>query len=65
MTVMVEIADDGVDAREFQRDLGFRFHAAPAVKLVVKVATRGEPDQYTGVTQLTKAQRLLDKCKVY
>jgi len=31
---------------------------------VVKIAVRGELDQYTGVTQLTKAKRLLDKRKV-
>ncbi len=63
MTVMVEVVDNSVDPQAFRQDLERRFHAALAVKVLVKLAPFGELDQYTGVSQVTKAKRLLDKRK--
>jgi len=63
MTVMVEVVDDSVDPQAFRQDLERRFHAVLAVRVLVKLASRGELDQYTAVSQVTKANRLLDKRK--
>ena len=61
MTVMVEVAGCSVDPGVFQKDLERRLHEALAVKLAVKPVQRGDLDQYTGVSQVSKVKRLLDK----
>ncbi|MBI4192066.1 MAG: phenylacetate--CoA ligase family protein [Betaproteobacteria bacterium] len=63
MTVLVEAADPSVDTRALHQDLERRLHDALAVKVLVKVVQRNELDQYTGVSQVTKAKRLLDRRK--
>jgi len=63
MTVMVELADPSVDRQTLQPELERRLHDALAVKVLVQLVGRGELDQYTGVTQVTKPRRLLDKRK--
>lgn len=63
MTVMVEAADASVDTQALHQDLERRLHDSLAVKVLVKLVQRGELDQYTEVTKLTKPKRLLDKRK--
>ncbi len=63
MTVMIEANDDRVDRESLRTALERRINEALAVKIPVTIVGRGELDQYTGVSQVTKARRLLDKRK--
>ncbi len=63
MTVMVEVAEAAVDRKELQQSLERRLHEALAVKVGVSLAGKGELDELTGTSHLTKARRLLDKRK--
>jgi len=63
MTVMVEVADNSVERAELQQSLERRLHEALAVKVVLKLAGKGELDDLTGTSQTTKPRRLLDRRK--
>jgi phenylacetate-CoA ligase len=63
MTVMVEIAEPGLDRAALQQDLERRFREALGVKLTAQPVDRGALDNYTGLTQTSKIKRLIDKRK--
>ena len=60
MTVMVELAPGG-SAATLEEQLATRFKEALGVKLLVKSVASGALAPQTGVTELTKARRVLDK----
>lgn len=60
MTVMVELLP-GASAGEVETQLATRFKEALGVKLIAKAVAAGGLAAYTGVTELTKARRVIDK----
>jgi phenylacetate-CoA ligase len=60
MTVMVELLP-GVSAEAVESQLAIRFKEALGVKLITKAVAPGELASLTGVTELTKARRVIDK----
>jgi phenylacetate-CoA ligase len=63
MTVLVEAADLSVEHSGLKEALSRRFHEALGVKLDVKVVGNGELSRLTGISDLMKVRRLLDKRK--
>lgn len=60
MTVMVELLP-GASADNVEAQLVVRFKEALGVKLLAKAVPAGGLASYTGVTELTKARRVIDK----
>jgi phenylacetate-CoA ligase len=63
MTVLVEAADLSVEHSGLEQALSRRLHEALGVKLDVKVVGNGELSRLTGISDLMKVRRLLDKRK--
>jgi phenylacetate-CoA ligase len=63
MTVLVEAANLSVEHSGLKAALSRRFHEALGVKLEVKVVGNGELSRLTGISDLMKVRRLLDKRK--
>jgi phenylacetate-CoA ligase len=63
MTVLVEAADLSVEHSGLKAALSRRLHEALGVKLDVKVVGNGELSRLTGISDLMKVRRLLDKRK--
>ena len=63
MTVLVEAADLSVEHSGLKAALSRRLHEALGVKLDVKVVGNGELSRLTGISELMKVRRLLDKRK--
>jgi phenylacetate-CoA ligase len=63
MTVLVEAAELSVEHSRLKAALSRRFHEALGVKLEVKVVGNGELSRLTGISDLMKVRRLLDKRK--
>ena len=63
MTVMVEIADPGLDKAALQQDLERRFREALGVKVAAQPVDRGALDRHTGLSQTSKIKRLIDRRK--
>jgi phenylacetate-coenzyme A ligase PaaK-like adenylate-forming protein len=63
MTVLVEAADLSVEHSGLEQALSRRLHEALGVKLDVKVVGNGELSRLTGISELMKVRRLLDKRK--
>src|SRR5579872_1923415 len=63
MTVLVETRDSGVDRSSLHGALVRRLHEALGVRLSVQVVDRGNLASMTGLTDVMKVRRLIDKRK--
>jgi len=63
MRVHVEAVDDSVDREALRQALERRLNEALAVRIPVEIVGRGELDCHTGVSQVSKVKRLLDRRK--
>jgi phenylacetate-CoA ligase len=63
MTVMVETADVSVPKPEFAEQLSRRLHDSLGVAFKVEVVDKGELSQLTGIGEVMKVRRLLDRRK--
>jgi phenylacetate-CoA ligase len=61
MTVLVEAVNGQVPNAELEKELGVRFKEALGVKLIVKVVEPGHLADMTGLSNSSKARRLIDK----
>jgi phenylacetate-CoA ligase len=63
MTVMVEAADGSVAKSDFAAALSTRLHEALGVTLKVEVVDKGELSHLTGIGEVMKVRRLVDRRK--
>ena len=63
LTVMVELIDASVSKPQFAETLSRRLHDSLGVLLKVAVVDKGELSELTGIAEVTKVRRLLDRRK--
>lgn len=63
LTVMVELIDASVSKPQFAETLSRRLHNSLGVLLKVAVVDKGELSELTGIAEVTKVRRLLDRRK--
>ena len=63
MTVMVEAADSSVAKSDLAAALSGRLHDALGVSFKVEVVGKGELSRFTGIDEVMKVRRLIDRRK--
>ena len=63
MTILAEASDTSVDRDSLRGALVQRFHEALGVKLAVEIVDKGSLAAMTGLTDVMKVRRLIDKRK--
>jgi len=63
MTVLVEVAEDGVDRADLERSLATRCRDVLGVKLRIQAVDKGVTDTHTGLSKTSKIKRVVDRRK--
>jgi phenylacetate-coenzyme A ligase PaaK-like adenylate-forming protein len=63
MTVMIEAVDSSVAKTDLAAALSGRLHDALGVSFKVEVVGKGELSRFTGIDEVMKVRRLIDRRK--